>query len=315
MKFCFVFILIPFWSFGQSLKFDGPIRFLAMGDSYTIGQSVPENLRWPRQLADSLAVRGYPTDSLRLVATTGWRTDNLLNALSNQNLSQGNFNLVSVLIGVNNQYQNRPFSQFQIEFPQLLDSALLFAGGDSNRVFVVSIPDYAYTPFGIQIGNGPIISGQVDQYNAFKKQLAIQYGIPFFDITGISRLGLSQPGMVASDGLHPSGFQYTLWVNEILKFVDSVMILQKIEKTLPRNTLKIWPNPVNNQLMVQNDIEGEFETPYFIFNSFGQKVIHGSISRGQRKIEVSQIPEGVYSLAVLQHNRRYGCRVVKVDKK
>ena len=107
----------PYMLWAQGLTIQSPLRYLALGDSYTIGQSVSQVARWPAQLADSLALRGYETEALRVIATTGWRTDNLINAVRNQNLEDENYNLVSILIGVNNQYQGRPFSQYIDEFP------------------------------------------------------------------------------------------------------------------------------------------------------------------------------------------------------
>jgi lysophospholipase L1-like esterase len=196
----------------QSLELENPLRFLALGDSYTIGQSVTTNQRWPAQLRDSLVTRGINTDDLRYIATTGWRTDNLINATKNQDLGNQNYNLVSLLIGVNNQYQNRPFTQYVAEFPALLDSAIRYAGNDPSHVFIVSIPDYAFTPFGQQSGNPNQISAELDQYNGYSRQIADSLGITYFDITPISRLGLQHPEYVASDGLHPSGIQYTEWV-------------------------------------------------------------------------------------------------------
>src|SRR5688572_15330766 len=138
---------------------------------------------------DSLESRGFAIDTLRIIAATGWRTDNLINAIRNQNLEEQEYNLVSLLIGVNNQYQNRPFSQYVTEFPTLLDSAIRYADGHASHVFVVSIPDYAFTPFGQNL-NPAEISMEIDQYNAFNQQVADSMGVAYFDITPISRQGL-----------------------------------------------------------------------------------------------------------------------------
>ena len=143
MKKLIYILLFPFILKAQQLQINGPVRFLALGDSYTIGQSVAASDRWPAQLMDSLALRGLVIDTLGIIATTGWRTDNLINAITNQNLQKQHYSLVSLLIGVNNQYQGSPFTQYKNEFPQLLDSAIRYAGGDTSHVFVVSIPDYA----------------------------------------------------------------------------------------------------------------------------------------------------------------------------
>lgn len=174
------------------------------------------NERWPVQLKNSLISKGVFTDTLRIIATTGWRTDNLLNAISGQNLKNQNFNLVSLLIGVNNQFQGTPFTQYTTEFPALLDSALSFAGGIASHVFVVSIPDYAYTPYGQSTANPSQITTQIAQYNQFAKSVAASKNVKFFNITPISQQGLQYPNYVANDGLHPSGIQYSKWVKLML---------------------------------------------------------------------------------------------------
>ncbi|MCB9235593.1 MAG: SGNH/GDSL hydrolase family protein [Bacteroidia bacterium] len=188
-----------------------PVRFLALGDSYTIGESVATNNRWPLQLANQLKASSVQVDTLQIIATTGWTTRDLLNGISAANPPE-NFNLVSLLIGVNNQYQGKNFHQYLSEFPLLLNQAIRLAGGDTSAVFVVSIPDYAYTPFG---GGNAGISSEIDQYNAAAQEMCGQYGIPFIDITPISREGLQRPELVARDGLHPSGIQYREWVELI----------------------------------------------------------------------------------------------------
>lgn len=190
-----------------------PIRYLALGDSYTIGQSVAEAERYPNQLADSLRQMGFEVENPTIVAKTGWTTDELAQGIENANISNEKYDLVSLLIGVNNQYRGRPVSSYRPEFTELLSQAIAFAGGDTSRVFVVSIPDYAYTPF----GNGsPSISQGIDEYNAANREIAEQFGVRYFDITPISRQGLAEPSLVAGDGLHPSGEQYARWVSLML---------------------------------------------------------------------------------------------------
>ena len=200
---------------------EAPIRFLALGDSYTIGQGVAVADRWPEQLLDSLQTRGYVSDTLAIIATTGWRTDQLLNAVAGKRLEDKQFNMVSLLIGVNNQYQNRPIGQYRPQLEALIDSALRYVGGQTQRLFVLSIPDYAYTPFGQQ-GNPWTISQQIDLYNHIKQSVCDSLGIAYFNITEISRQGLNDPALVANDQLHPSGKQYGLWVQQLMAYVDSV---------------------------------------------------------------------------------------------
>jgi acyl-CoA thioesterase I len=200
------------------------INYLALGDSYTIGQSVCETCRFPEQLKDSLKNHLLSTDniSVKVVAQTGWTTTNLKNAIANENLI-AEFDLVTLLIGVNNQYQNRPFSLYETEFPELLQTAITLANGDLNRVIVVSIPDYAFTPFGQGSSNPENISNQLDQYNLFAKNHAESLGIEFVNITDITREGLNNSELVASDNLHPSELAYTQFVERLLPIAKNIL--------------------------------------------------------------------------------------------
>lgn len=182
--------------------------YLALGDSYTIGESVAVDERYPVQLRDSL----FPDSSdkeVRIIARTGWTTRDLAFALDTTTDFRESYTLVSLLIGVNNQYQGRRLDNYKVEFRDLLERAIELAGTNTGRVFVVSIPDYAYTPFG---GGSIAISQEIDAFNAANASITEEYGIRYFDITPISREGLNEPGLVASDGLHPSGEQYRRWV-------------------------------------------------------------------------------------------------------
>jgi lysophospholipase L1-like esterase len=189
-------------------------KYLALGDSYTIGESVCQTCRFPIQLQDSIKKYTNTNDTFQtqIIAQTGWTTTNLKTAIATQNPTN-DFDLVTLLIGVNNQYQNKPFSVYEQEFPELVSIAIQKAKGDKNNVIVVSIPDYAYTPFGN--GNASI-SSQLDNYNAFAQNYCIVNNITFVNITDITRLGLQQPNLVASDGLHPSTIAYTKFVERIL---------------------------------------------------------------------------------------------------
>ena len=190
-------------------------KLLSLGDSYTIGESVCETCRFPEQLKDSLINNTENTAfNLKVVATTGWTTTNLLNGISNENLPN-NYDLVTLLIGVNNQYQGKDFSIYETEFPELVDIAITKAKGDKNRVIVVSIPDYAFTPF----GNGnTTISSEIDAYNAFAENYCNANNITFVNITDITRNGLEDTDLVASDGLHPSEKAYSLFVERLLPY-------------------------------------------------------------------------------------------------
>jgi len=190
-----------------------PLKYLALGDSYTIGESVAENERWPVQLADVLTKDGKSVAKPKIIAVTGWRTDNLKNGINIAQL-KNEYDMVSLLIGVNNQYQGKPADQYAIEYEDLLKTAIQLAGGKKERVFVVSIPDYGFTPFGKP--KQVKISAELDEFNSINKRITQEYGIAYFNITDISRRGLDDPELVAADGLHPSGKQYTLWVERIL---------------------------------------------------------------------------------------------------
>jgi len=188
------------------------LSFLALGDSYTIGESVIENGRWPVQLADSLNNRGIKVKEPLIIARTGWRTDELKAAIEKQTPGK-NYDLVGLLIGVNNQYQGKSAASYKPEFKELLDIAIAHAGGDKSKVFVVSIPDYGYTPFGAK--NKERISKELDEYNQINKELTKKAGVKYYYITDISRS--EDKSLVAADNLHPSAEQYSLWVQRILE--------------------------------------------------------------------------------------------------
>jgi acyl-CoA thioesterase-1 len=192
------------------------INYLALGDSYTIGQNVCETCRFPEKLKKNLENLN-PTNTyfLKIIAQTGWTTTRLISAISEQNLTS-NYDLVTLLIGVNNQYQNMPFSTYVHEFPELVNKAIALAKGDKSNVIVVSIPDYAYTPFGQQSSNSAKISTEIDSYNAFAKNYCLEKNIEFISITDITRQGLQDKKLVASDGLHPSELAYSYFVERIL---------------------------------------------------------------------------------------------------
>jgi len=202
------------------------INYLALGDSYTIGQSVCETCRYPEQLKSGLkAIYPQTNFSLKVIATTGWTTSNLISAINTQN-PDSNYDLVTLLIGVNNQYQHMDFSVYEKEFPQLLKKAIALAKGDAKNVLVLSIPDYAYTPFASNYGDSyrTNTSNEINKYNNFAESICISNGVSFISITDITRQGLNNTSLVASDGLHPSQIAYKMFVDRILPKVK--MILQ-----------------------------------------------------------------------------------------
>ena len=188
--------------------------YLALGDSYTIGERVTEAERWPNQLTDSLDVRGIQFGRPLIIAKTGWRSDQLQAAIDT--LNRKDWDLVTLLIGVNDYYQNWPVQAFVPKFAQLVDSAIALAAGNKEHVLVLSIPDYGYTPFGQS--NQAIITAGLALYNQEIEVVCNEKNIQFINITDISQRGLQETDLVAPDGLHPSGRQYSLWVERLLNF-------------------------------------------------------------------------------------------------
>jgi lysophospholipase L1-like esterase len=200
-----------------------PLRYLALGDSYTIGEAVAEHERWPAQLVAGLAGRGIALAPPRYIATTGWTTDELWAAMDEAE-PLGQWDFVSLLIGVNNQYRRRPVETYVPEFARLLERAIVLAGGRADRVLVLSIPDWGVTPFGQDSGRDRRrIAEELDAYNAAAAEQCAGRGVAFVDITGVSRsLGL-RPDRVAGDGLHPSGLAYADWTALALPVAERLL--------------------------------------------------------------------------------------------
>ncbi|MDA9056592.1 SGNH/GDSL hydrolase family protein [Flavobacteriaceae bacterium] len=198
-------------------------KLIALGDSYTIGQSVCENCRFPAQLKDSLQARytALDTFNLEIIAQTGWTTSNLKSAISSED-PPTDFDLVTLLIGVNNQYQNKPFELYETEFVELVGTAISLVGGDASKLIVVSIPDYAYTPFG-QNSNALNISTQLELYNTFAQIYCADNDLKYVYITDITQEGLNNPLLVATDNLHPSSLAYTKFVERILPLALDIL--------------------------------------------------------------------------------------------
>ena len=198
-------------------------KLIALGDSYTIGQSVCESCRFPAQLKDSLQTRYTTLDTfnLEIIAQTGWTTTNLKNAISSAN-PPNDFDLVTLLIGVNNQYQNKPFELYETEFIELVDTAISLVGGNASKLIVVSIPDYAYTPFG-QASNALNISTQLELYNTYAQTYCADNNLKYVYITDITQQGLDNLALVATDNLHPSTLAYTKFVERILPLALDIL--------------------------------------------------------------------------------------------
>ncbi|MFA1263352.1 SGNH/GDSL hydrolase family protein [Xanthomonas campestris pv. olitorii] len=188
-----------------------PLRYLALGDSYTIGEGVAPAQRWPSQLVVGLRAYGWNVAPPQIIATTGWTTDELQAGIDAA-APQDPFDLVSLLIGVNNQYRGRPLDEYRQQFDALLLRAIACANGHPARVFVLSIPDWGLTPFArAQSGDAALIGAQIDAFNAIAADRCSAHAVRFVDITATSRDGGDAVDMLVDDGLHPSGAMYARW--------------------------------------------------------------------------------------------------------
>lgn len=194
--------------------------YLALGDSYTIGESVPLPESFPHLLAVQLAGKGLPVAVPQIIATTGWTTDELQAAIQAEKHA-GPFDLVTLLIGVNNQYRGYAMDTYRKEFAALLDQAIGFAGGRADHVFVVSIPDWGVTPFGKASGR-PVdqIAVEIDAFNALNREESERRQVSYTDITPGSRAAADDLSLVAADGLHYSGKMHALWASEVAEKVS-----------------------------------------------------------------------------------------------
>ena len=195
-------------------------KFLALGDSYTIGQSVEINERWPVQFLKELKTSTSAIDTLQIIAQTGWRVDQLKEAMNNSNLVPP-YGLVSLLIGVNNQFQGQDAIGFRPEFIEILEKSLKLVENRTERLFVVSIPDWGSSPYGKTL-NRTQISKEIDDFNSVLKEESEKRGIRYFNITTISRRALTDNSLIASDRLHPSGKMYKLWVDKMVPVISKV---------------------------------------------------------------------------------------------
>lgn len=207
-KFLFILIVLA----GCSKQIAKPeASFLALGDSYTIGEAVNEEGRWPNQLASRMKTSNI---NVQIVATTGWTTNELAEGIAQANITE-TFDLVSLLIGVNNQYRGLSIQDFEIELRELCMAAIDFSKNGSSNVIILSIPDWSAFPFaeGRDINK---ISKEIDAFNKVVKKMANEFNLKFFDITDISRQASSNKSLIAEDLLHPSKEMYKLWVDKIL---------------------------------------------------------------------------------------------------
>ena len=199
------------------------MKYLALGDSYTIGEGVPGDGRWPVGLARALRAKGIALDDPRIIATTGWTTDELSAAIDAAE-PLGEWDFVSLLIGVNNQYRGRSVEDYLEQFEALLLRAIGFAGARAGRVMVLAIPDWGVTPFGAASGRDTVqIAHELDAYNAVAAGICAMHGVAFVDIAPVAREHGSEPAMLVEDGLHPSAAMYQRWVDEALPVAERLL--------------------------------------------------------------------------------------------
>jgi lysophospholipase L1-like esterase len=205
----------------QSTPVPNTARLLTLGDSYTIGQGVAEDARWPVRLAARLREQGVVIDAPEIIAKTGWTTDDLARAID-QRQPRGPYDLVTLLIGVNDQYGGRAVEEYRPRFRALLQQAIALAGGHAAQVIVVSIPDWSVTPFAARFDPAEIAS-EIASYNAVNREEAQRQGVPYIDITPNSRAAATDTTLLADDGLHPAAKMYDAWVQLILPVAQAAL--------------------------------------------------------------------------------------------
>jgi lysophospholipase L1-like esterase len=199
-------------------------RYLALGDSYTIGESVSAEERWPNQLAKLLEAKGIQAE-VTIIARTGWTTSELWQGIQAEEI-QPSYDLVSLLIGVNNQYRGYDINEYREQFIFLLNKSIKYAGGDPNHVIVLSIPDWGVTPFASRRDRGQIAK-DIDSFNDVNQEESKRAGVHYIDVIHISREATNDRSLIALDGLHPSGKMYSIWAEKTLPIVKEIFLSSK----------------------------------------------------------------------------------------
>ena len=194
------------------------IKYLALGDSYTIGENIEIKDRWPNQLSLRLEESYNYSVETKIIAKTGYTSNELIEKI-NKTTINNDYDYVSLLIGVNNQYRSLDITVFKEELNTLIDKSINFASARNERVFVLSIPDWGVTPYG-RLKKIDSISDEIDRYNRLVQKTCVEKGVKFYDITDISRKVNLIDGLLASDGLHPSALMYAMWVDKIIEFFN-----------------------------------------------------------------------------------------------
>jgi len=210
-------VLLSNKAYMQTLKY----RYLALGDSYTIGEQVPEKENFPNQVVSQLKKKKIFFEEPAIIAKTGWTTDELQNQLAQTRLAIP-FDLVTLLIGVNNQYRGRSSEEYAVQFEELLQQAIGYAGGKINRVIVLSIPDWGVTPFAEGRDRNKIAK-EIDEFNAINKKIAEKYKVQYIDITPLTREARADLTLLTDDKLHPSGKDYKRWANIVVKEAADIL--------------------------------------------------------------------------------------------
>ena len=194
---------------------------LALGDSYTIGESVLPLENFPNQTVQKLTQSGHKFKSTEIIATTGWTTDELQNNINSRTFTPP-YDVVTLLIGVNNQYRGRPVDTYKPEFENLLKQAIQFAGGKADHVIVLSIPDWGVTPFAAGRDRDQIAK-EIDEYNAANKIISENYRVNYLDITPWTREAANDLTLLAADGLHPSAKEYKRWSEKLADKIKAII--------------------------------------------------------------------------------------------
>lgn len=197
----------------QPIEQNIPKTYLALGDSYTIGESVPIYDSYPYQAIQILREKGFSINAPEIIAKTGWTTDELATAMNGTQF-MSKYDYVSLLIGVNNQYRGKKASEYEIEFEALLKRAIVLSGNNSNHVFVISIPDWGATPFA-EGRDTKKIAEDIDAFNNINKSISEKYSVSYIEITEGSRDVKNNQALVARDKLHPSGLEYSKWARKL----------------------------------------------------------------------------------------------------
>ncbi len=294
-RLTFVVVLFSFTRiFAQGIELEEPVKMLALGDSYTIGASVPMDERWPHQFVSELNARGISAETPDYIAVTGWTTQDLLRGIDRQLDTSKVYNLVSILIGVNNQYQGIPIDSYEPDLRKIIEIALEVVSNDTGKVFMVSIPDYAYTPFGA--GDANITAG-INTYNEMNYRIAIEYGLTYINITAISRRGLEEPNLVAGDGLHPSGEQYALWVEAILSWLSEGPFVgtgqANVTDAADIPEIKLFPNPAKDVMRI---VSTPLPVAVRILDLHGKLLVAMAPTNDEIHLDISGVGNGIFYL-------------------